>query len=204
MTADVHVAAIEIHPLSPARLADFMAFFDGEAFSDNPRWSSCYCQCFYEDHSRVAWAARTAAENRACASHRIARGEMRGLLAYCEGQVIGWCNAAPRRLLHALDAEPVVDEERVGTILCFLVAPSSRGRGVATALLNAACEQLEAQGLDLAEANPRPNAQGTAENHFGPLTMYLAAGFTESRKDTDGSVWVTRHLRKPRPGFLEP
>jgi GNAT superfamily N-acetyltransferase len=180
-----------------------MAFFDGEAFSDNPRWSSCYCQCFYEDHSRIVWAARTAAENRGCANQRIVRGEMQGLLAYCDGQVIGWCNAAPRRLLHALDAEPIANQEQVGTILCFLVAPNARGRGVATALLNAACGHLEAQGLRWVEANPRPRARGAAENHFGPLAMYLAAGFTERRKDTDGSVWVTRDLQ-PRPRYIEP
>ena len=90
---------VEIHPLSPARLADFLAFFDGEAFTDNPKWSFCYCQCFYDDHSKVHWASRTAAENRECASQRIAQGRMQGFLAYHEGRVIGWCNAAGRRIL---------------------------------------------------------------------------------------------------------
>src|SRR5689334_20808635 len=69
MTASV----VEIHALSPERLADFLAFFDGEAFSDNPAWSSCYCQCFYEDHSKVHWPGRTAVENRECAVQRIAQ-----------------------------------------------------------------------------------------------------------------------------------
>jgi len=188
------IATVEIHPLSPERLADFMAFFDGKAFSDNPRWSSCYCQCFYEDHSKVRWPDRTAAENRECASRRIAEGQMQGLLAYHERQVLGWCNAAPRSLLHALDAEPISNPEQVGTILCFLVAPSARGGGVATALLNAACQHLRTQGLLSVEANPRPSAKGTAENHFGPLGMYLAAGFTVRRTDADGSVWVGREL----------
>jgi ribosomal protein S18 acetylase RimI-like enzyme len=190
MTASV----VEIHPLAPERLADFLAFFDGEAFSDNPAWSSCYCQCFYEDHSKVHWPGRTAAENRECAVQRIAQGRMQGLLAYREGKVVGWCNAAPRKLLHALDDEPVADPERVGTILCFLVAPSARGRGVATALLGAACQQLREQGLATAEANPRPDAKGAAENHFGTLRMYLAAGFTVRRTDADGSVWVAKDL----------
>ena len=185
----------EIHPLSPARLADFMAFFEGEAFSDNHKWSSCYCQCFYEDHSKVHWASRTAEENRECASQRITRARMQGLLAYHEGRVVGWCNAAPRELLHALDAEPIANPEQVGTIVCFLVAPSARGRGVATALLNVACQYLRAQGLLSVEANPRPGAKGTAENHFGPLAMYLAAGFTVRQTDADGSVWVRKELQ---------
>lgn len=187
-------SAIEIHPLSPDRTADFMAFFEGEAFSDNPKWSSCYCQCFYEDHSKVHWPSRTAAENRACASQRIVNGLMQGLLAYREGHVVGWCNAAPRLLLHALDAEPMAKPERVGTILCFLVAPSARGQGVASTLLHAACEYLHQQGLQSVEANPRPTAKGTSENHFGPLGMYLAAGFTVRRTDDDGSVWVGKEI----------
>jgi len=187
-------AALKIHPLSPARRADFMRFFDGEAFSDNPKWSSCYCQCFYEDHSKTHWAGRTAVENRVCAGERIAGNRMQGLLAYRDGKVVGWCNAAPRRLLHSLDPEPIEHPEQVGTILCFLVLPSARGQGIATALLSAACRHLKAQGLLLAEANPRPSAEGTAANHFGPLAMYLAAGFEMRRTDTDGSVWVSKAL----------
>ena len=35
---------VEIHPLSPARLADFMAFFEGEAFSDNPIEVTLMCR----------------------------------------------------------------------------------------------------------------------------------------------------------------
>jgi ribosomal protein S18 acetylase RimI-like enzyme len=185
---------VKIHTLSPARRGDFLAFFDGEAFSDNPKWSSCYCQCFYEDHRSVRWAQRSAAENRACAVHRIGVGEMQGLLAYQDGKVIGWCNAAPRTLLHALDDEPIEGAERVGTILCFLVAPDARGRGVATSLLAAACAALKSKGLAIVEANPRTQTRKDSENHFGPLAMYLAAGFEVRRSDADGSVWVERRL----------
>ena len=190
--------SVEVVPLSPERLADFMAFFEGEAFSDNPKWSSCYCQCFYEDHSKVRWPDRTAAENRECATRRIVGGEMQGLLAYQAGRVVGWCNAAPRAMLHALDDEPVAAADEIGTILCFVVAPRLRGRGIATALLDAACRQLSAQGLRSVEANPRPDATSDAANHYGPLGMYLAAGFVVRRTDDDGSVWVGKELRAPR------
>jgi GNAT superfamily N-acetyltransferase len=183
-----------IKPLTPDRLADFMAFFEGEAFSDNPKWSSCYCQCFYEDHSRMRWSDRTGSENRACADRRINTGEMQGLLAYQDDRVVAWCNAAPRKLLRALDDEPIPSAELVGTIVCFVVAPRLRGQGIATTLLEAACQQLRAQGLQFVEANPRPNARSDGENHFGPLKMYLAAGFTVSRTDADGSVWVGKPL----------
>jgi len=183
-------ALVDVRPLTAARLADFLAFFDGDVFADNPKWASCYCQCFYEDHSKVHWNSRTATENRAAACRRIGEGTMQGFLAYQEGRIVGWCNAAPRPLLHALDAEPIPDGAHAGTILCFLVAPTARGTGIATALLRGACDGLRAQGLRYVDANPRPNATGMGENHYGPLRMYLAAGFTVRQTDDDGSVWV--------------
>ncbi|MFG5410393.1 GNAT family N-acetyltransferase [Piscinibacter sakaiensis] len=186
--------AVSIQRLSPSLEQDFLRFFEGTAFSDNPRWSSCYCQCFYEDHTVIKWSDRTATENRALACERIRRRSMEGYLAYIDGIPVGWCNAAPRRLLHALDSEPTADAERVGTILCFLVDPSLRGRGIARQLLDAACDGLRSQGLAIAEANPRTSPRSAAENHFGPLQMYLAAGFTIVKEDDDGSVWVRRQL----------
>jgi GNAT superfamily N-acetyltransferase len=188
------VNAPSIARLSPETLEDFLAFFDGDAFSDNPAWSSCYCQCFYEDHTRIDWPARTAAVNRECAVQRCASGSMQGYLAYSRGRVVGWCSAAPRHSFHALDHEPIRESEKIGCVLCFLVAPQARGQGIAKSLLQAACEGLRAQGLVYAEANPRPQAQTSADNHFGPLTMYLAAGFSVERKDDDGSVWVRKRL----------
>ena len=185
---------IQVRALKPEILQDFLQFFDGSAFSDNPKWASCYCQCFYEDHTVVKWAARTALQNRALACSRIQAGLVQGYLAYLAGSAVGWCSAAPRHLFRALDDEPTPDAESVGAIMCFLVEPSHRGQGVARALLEAACDGLRRQGLRIAEANPRLAASSAAENHFGPLNLYLSAGFSVHREDTDGSVYVRRAL----------
>ncbi|HEY5006752.1 MAG TPA: GNAT family N-acetyltransferase [Caulobacteraceae bacterium] len=194
MSSEAKGPGVRIHALSPDRLDDFLAFFDGEAFSDNPKWSSCYCQCFYEDHREVDWNARSGAENRRCAVRRARNGSMQGYLAYLSDRVVGWCNAAPRPLLHALDDEPIADAAETGTILCFLVAPDARGQGIARALLDAASDGLRAQGLQRVEANPRTGDVSPAQNHFGPLNMYLAAGFARGLTDPDGSVWVSKPL----------
>ena len=183
-----------LQPLTPATLPDLLAFFDGDAFADNPKWASCYCQCFYEDHRVVKWSERSAAQNRTIAIARGNAGAMQGWLAYDDGAVVGWCNAAPRALLHALDEEPIPDAARTGCILCFLVAPTLRGRGVAKALLHAACDGLRAQGMTAVEANPRTGTTDAAANHYGPLAMYLAAGFAVDRACDDGSVWVRMAL----------
>jgi GNAT superfamily N-acetyltransferase len=187
-------AIVQIKPLAPELLGDFLQFFGGTVFSDNAKWASCYCQCYYEDHSVIKWSERTASQNRALACERTQGGLMQGYLAYVDGSPVGWCNAAPRYLLHALDDEPTPEAETVGAIVCFLVEPSHRGRGIARQLLEAACDGLRRQGLRLAEAYPSKKASSPAANHFGPLSMYLSAGFTMHREDEDGSVYVRRAL----------
>jgi ribosomal protein S18 acetylase RimI-like enzyme len=185
---------VEIRRLTPQRLADFLAFFEGEAFADNPRWGFCFCQFLYVDHDKVDWNGRTAGENRSAACERIGAGRMQGLLAYRDGLPVGWCGAAPRSLMDAFAGEADPDFDRLGQITCFVVAKRHRRTGVAKALLDAACEMLAGQGLAIAEASPVAEADSDAKAHYGPLGMYLAAGFRVHRTESDGRVVVRRSL----------
>lgn len=185
---------VEIRKLSPELMQDFLSFFDRDAFADNPKWSFCFCQFLYVDHAEVDWPARTAQENRAAACNRIGTNRMQGYLAYRDGKPIGWCNAAPRTMMEAFADEPDPDASRIGQITCFVVAKPHRRSGVATSLLHAACAGLKAQGLAIAEASPLADASNEAQHHYGPLSMYLAAGFVIHRKDDDGTVYVRRRL----------
>jgi GNAT superfamily N-acetyltransferase len=187
-------SAIEVRKLSPELMQDFLQFFDGEAFADNPGWSFCYCQFLYVDHAKVKWPARTKEENRAAACDRIVSRRMEGYIAYRDGKPIGWCNAAPRTMLDALSDEPDPDALRIGQIGCFVVAKAHRRSGVATSLLHAACAGLKAQGFAIVEALPAAEATSDAQNHFGPLKMYLAAGFHVHGTDEDGRIHVRRSL----------
>ena len=63
--------------------------------------------------------------------------------------------------------------------------------GIARKLLEAACERLLKQGHSIIEAYPRIGVADEKENHFGPLSMYLSAGFREYRED-DGRMVVRR------------
>ena len=51
---------IEIRPLAPERLDDFLACFDSDAFADNPSWASCYLQHLDVDHNQVDRHTRAA------------------------------------------------------------------------------------------------------------------------------------------------
>jgi GNAT superfamily N-acetyltransferase len=83
--------------------------------------------------------------------------------------------------------------ERVGSIVCFVVASSHRNQGVASHLLNAACNRFSQKGLEYAEAYPVKKPQSAAYNFPGPLSMYQKAGFVTYR-DADWYLVVRKRL----------
>jgi GNAT superfamily N-acetyltransferase len=164
-------------PLTSDRLEDYLRFFETRAFADNPRWASCYCFFPLHDPRHTEWTRRSASDNRDAVAACIRSGTARGMLAYLEGSVVGWCNAGPWSQFPMLHESPEPEPDRVGVIFCFVVAPEHRGQGVATGLLAAACDNLRAQGLHTVRAKPLRSAVGPAANHLGPLSLYLHAGF---------------------------
>ena len=188
------VESIAVKELTPDLLDDFLRFFDQDAFADNPGWSSCYCM---EKHVAAGdWGRRTGADNRRDQTARIGTGTARGLLAYVDGRPVGWCNAGPRRSMIGLDHIPDLrteDPERVGAIVCFVIASPYRGHGAARTLLESACNSLAEQGFTVAEAYPSKQGGSDALEYRGPLKMYLDAGFAPFR-DTPRWVVVRKDL----------
>src|SRR5215467_4051135 len=188
------VESIVVRELTPNLVDDFLAFFDRDAFADNPAWSSCYCM---EKHVVAdEWTQRTGADNRRDQEARIRSGAARGLLAYVDGRPVGWCNAGPRRSMIGQDHLPDLrteDPERVGAIVCFVIGAQYRRHGVARQLLDAACDSLARQGYAFAEAYPAKRAETDAQEYRGPLQMYLDAGF-ETVRDTPRWAVVRKAL----------
>jgi len=198
-------APVAVRPLDPSRAADFLAFFDhehGPAFADNPEWSTCYCQ-FYHTPKAVDWKARGGDENRAAMAGRIAAGEMEGFLAYAgdadstEREVVGWLNAQPRnKLPHCFarmrlaPTEIDVPDFKAAQIVCFVIHPQWRRRGVARALLAAACDSLARRGIEQVEAYPfkSGDSEDAGDHYHGTLSMFLAAGFAIVGEDSNMTV----------------
>lgn len=186
--------AIVVRALTPDIAQDYLAFFDhrdGPAFADNPEWASCYCQ-FYHTPKSVDWAARAGEDNRAAMAGRIAAGEMEGFLAYAGGsgeerdKVVGWLNVQPRnKLPHCFERMRMaptplkLPDFKVAQVLCFVIHPQWRRRGVARALLDAACESLARRGIAMIEAYPfrAGDSEDATDHYHGPLSLFIDAGF---------------------------
>ncbi len=184
-----HMSDLVVKELTPSLGDDFLWFFDHVAFADNPEWVDCYCSLYH-------FTNKGKASSRRQASSLIEDDRIHGFLAYGGGKPVGWCNAAPRNsypALHWLMGPGPDKAERVGSIVCFVVASSHRNRGVGSHLLNAACKKFSEKGLEFAEAYPVKKPQSPAWNFPGPLSMYLKAGFS-THHDADWYLVVRKRL----------
>jgi GNAT superfamily N-acetyltransferase len=181
---------VSVKELTPDLKDDFLYFFDNVAFADNPDWADCYCSLYH-------FANRGKEETRGEAANQVEENRIHGFLAYDDGKPVGWCNASNRNsypALHWLMGPGPEKWEKVGSIVCFVVSSVHRKKGVASALLNAACNRFAEKGLEWAEAYPVKNDVSAAYSFPGPLSMYLKNGFVTHR-DSDWYWIVRKQLR---------
>lgn len=175
------IGSIEVHDVTPDRVADYQHYFDDVAFRDFPSWQFCYCMETHRTQDEEEWAQRTGADNRRDMSAMIGRREVTALLAYVDGKPVGWCNYGETTHLGGVMRKLELDateHEGVGSVACFVIAAPYRGHGVATKLLDVAIDRLRARGVRAVEAYPRNEGDESAQAHYrGSLRMYEKAGF---------------------------
>ena len=120
----------KVLPLSPESGAEFCAFFDHLDYSYKPDWQGCFCQYYHTTCDDAGWRSRSPEQNRASALDLIARGEMRGYLAYVERKCVGWCSANALAALPRLAVFPELAQfdGPSGVIICFVIHPEYRGK----------------------------------------------------------------------------
>ena len=192
-------SGIVITPLRPEQSGDFLRFFDherGVAFADNPQWAKCYCH-YYQVPKSIRWASLSAPQNRTAMQARIEVGEMEGFLAYDGGKVVGWVNAQPRHKLPHCFARLGISPTplacalfEAAAIVCFVIAPTQRRRGIARALLRGAIESLAVRGFKLVDAFPFKSGDSelAADHYHGPLPIFFDAGFSVLSEHKDLTV----------------
>jgi ribosomal protein S18 acetylase RimI-like enzyme len=175
MSAD---AAVTVLPATPDRWDDVVAVAGERGFTSG-------CWCTWWRLSAREWEGMPAAERRGRLAGLVADGCVPGLLAYVDGEPVGWVAVAPRTEYPRLDRSPKlrpVDDVPVWSITCFTVDRHHRRRGVAEALLAAAVDHAGARGAAVVEGYPIDTAGGRragADLFTGTLAMFERVGFTE-------------------------
>lgn len=130
--------------------------------------------------------------------------KVRGLLAFEDGEAVGWCSYGPRRefpLTETKRAYAVHDAERVWAVNCFYIRRDRRGQGMAGRLLQTAVEAARRAGAAVLEGYPRSadrRAFHPAAFYPGTPSMFRAAGFRVAQELVSGQPLMRRRLaRRP-------
>jgi len=170
--------AITVVPVTESIFGDVQA-----VFGERGQAARCQCQGY-----RMGWYAQHSEDvegRRELLRDQVSEGH--GLLAYSDGEPVGWCSLAPRSDYAFLRQTTWKgrDEDRadpsVWAVTCFVTRAGFRHRGVSRALVNGTIDLPRQRGARAVEAYPMKPATGKdvpwGELHVGSLSSFLAAGY---------------------------
>lgn len=158
--------------------------------------SVCHCQR-YKMQPGESWRS-VGAEGLASRLHaqaspgRPEAGTTSGLVAYLDGEPVGWCAVEPRTAYPRLLLKTYVPwtgraedkaDGSVWSVTCFVTRAGFRYRGISRALARAAVDFARDRGARALEGYPMITEPGReiawGELHVGSRNIFAAAGFTE-------------------------
>ena len=183
--------AISVVPANEATCEDLQTVFGtrGQA-------SRCQCQR-YKLRPRESFASFPAEER----AHRLRQqtdcghpgsDATSGLVAYLDGEPVGWCAVEPRTAYPRLLLKTLVPwagrsedktDDSVWAVTCFVTRTGFRRRGISRALAHAAADFARERGARALEGYPRITHPGQpvmpGELHVGSRSIFADAGFAE-------------------------
>jgi GNAT superfamily N-acetyltransferase len=146
--------------------------------------------------SSSEWQKRRGSDRKEALKTIAFQGKVPGILAYSDGQPIGWCSISPREDFHRLERSRTlkrVDNQPVWSVVCFFVAKQFRGKGISTKLLKAAVKYAGEHGAEIIEGYPSRSKERLQDTvvYTGLASMFLKAGFIDL-----GSISKTRTIMR--------
>jgi GNAT superfamily N-acetyltransferase len=181
----------------PAHAFDDMATMLGPK---NPQSSVCWCLSWRlssKENRQLVGPARAEKVRELC-ERQVAPG----VLAYLDGEPVGWAGIAPRSELHPIENSrriPRIDDLPVWSLWCIRVRPGYRKQGVTEALIEGAADYARASGAPVVESYPVDNNGARVDQTMafvGTRTMFERAGFTKAADTTSVSGGFPRILMR--------
>jgi GNAT superfamily N-acetyltransferase len=125
-----------------------------------------------------------------------------GVLAYRDGEPVGWCAAGPRsRYARALGTPTLAgheaaEDDRVWLVPCFFVRRDARHSGVTHALLTHAVRLAADHGAMAVEGFPLAGdrRRSASDAYVGVEPLFAACGFTPVRRPSAHRVIMRRDV----------
>jgi GNAT superfamily N-acetyltransferase len=184
---------IEVRPADANAWPEIVALF-------GPKGASVGCWCMFWRLPNNELKSNAAQDNKAALESVVCSSRPAGLLAYVDGEPVGWCAVAPRAEFRRLPRTKALeltdpDDDSVWSVTCFVVRRDRRRAGVATALLDAAVEYARSHGASAVEGYPSVAGTGGASKlSTGTLGLFGGAGFTSPRQPSGRLTVVRREL----------
>lgn len=125
-----------------------------------------------------------------------------GLVAYSDGEPVGWCGVGPRASYHRLTHSrtiQTVDDRPTWSVVCFVVKAGHRGEGIASLLLEEAIRFAGREGAPAIEGYPVESEGGRVSSALafpGSTNLFERAGFVRvapTQSKTGGKTrWIVR------------
>ncbi|MEK7831342.1 MAG: GNAT family N-acetyltransferase [Acidobacteriota bacterium] len=173
-------AKLEFHPLTPDRWQDFETLF-----GERGACGGCWCMAWRLTSKQ--FDERKGAPNKKAMKAIVDAGNQPGVLAYVDGQAVGWCSVAPRETFVRLENSRVlkpIDDKPVWSISCFFIAKEHRRQGLSVKLLKAAIDFVRQQGGKIVEGYPNEPKKNQPDVFMwtGLAASFVKAGFKEAAR----------------------
>ncbi len=171
-------SSYKFYPVTKRNWKDFEKLF-GE------KGACAGCWCMYWRLKQSVLDAQKGNSNKRAMKKIIGSGNIPGILAYSEGEPIGWCSVAPREEFSKLDNSRIlkpVDEKSVWSVVCFFIHKDHRKKGLSIALLYAAKKYVKSSGGKILEGYPIEPKKDKMPDAFawtGLSAAFQSAGFKE-------------------------
>lgn len=187
--------AIEVRPATAGRFDDVSIMLGPK----KPESSVCWCLSHRVDAktNRELTGPARGQYMRALCERAVAPG----VLAYDDGEVVGWAAVAPRAELPFARSTkiPHVDDLPVWSVWCIRVRPGHRGKGLSHRLLEGAVDFARSQGAPAVEGYPVDNRGAKVDltmAYVGTRDVFERAGFTEAAETSAVSGGFPRVLMR--------
>ena len=185
--------AVEVRPVTPERWDDLL-----RVFGPNGARGGCWCMAWRLSSTELR---RTPAETRReRLGELVAGGTPTGLLAYVDGDPVGWCSVGPRETFGRLVRSrtlPPPDEGPAWAITCFYVRAGFRRRGVASALVHGAVAHAAKSGAAALDGYGGRKTEDKPASSGG-VGLFREAGFQETPSSSTYYTVMRRVLTTDR------